>query len=94
MGIHTATIVKAPFTMPEPPMPATALPTMNIFEDVATPQMREPNSKSAKKNIKVIAKNVSYIYLYVDSGSAHLRIESAVDFASYWLQRAARFSEC
>ena len=58
-GIHTAIIVKAPFIRPDPPIPATALPIMNIFEDVATPQRREPNSKRAKKNINVIARKVS-----------------------------------
>jgi len=52
-------MVKAPFIRPDPPIPATALPIMNIFEDMATPQRREPNSKRAKKNINVIARKVS-----------------------------------
>jgi hypothetical protein len=58
MGMHTAIIVNPPFTMPAPPIPATALPIMNILDDVATPQMSEPNSKRAKKKMKVNVKNV------------------------------------
>ena len=53
MGTHSAMIVKAPFWMPEVPIPATARPTINIFEDVATPQSKEPNSKTPKKARKV-----------------------------------------
>jgi len=52
MGIHLAMIVKPPLTTPDPPMPATALPTMNIFEEVATALRREPNSNSPKKIMK------------------------------------------
>jgi hypothetical protein len=59
IGIHTAIIVKAPFIRPDPPIPATALPIMNFFEDMATPQRREANSNWAKKNINVIARKVS-----------------------------------
>jgi hypothetical protein len=57
--MHFATIVKPPFTMPDPPIPATALPTMNIFEEVATPEMREPSSKRPKKTIKQIVEGLS-----------------------------------
>jgi len=46
-------MVKAPFKIPEVPIPATARPIINILEEVATPQIREPNSKTAKKAIKV-----------------------------------------
>jgi hypothetical protein len=42
-------MVKAPFDMPEEPAPAMALPTMNMGEDWAAPQMREPTSKIKKK---------------------------------------------
>ena len=45
-------IVKPPFTTPDPPMPATALPTINILDEVATALRREPNSNSPKKTIK------------------------------------------
>ena len=38
---------------PELPRPATALPTMSISEELATPHSKEPNSKRAKKLIKV-----------------------------------------
>jgi hypothetical protein len=56
MGTHPAIIVKAPFSIPEVPMPATARPTMNIVEEVDKAQINEPNSKRVKK-----AMNVHYI---------------------------------
>jgi hypothetical protein len=46
-------IVNAPFTIPEPPIPETALATISIFEEVATAHKREPNSNRAKNNINV-----------------------------------------
>jgi hypothetical protein len=53
MGTHPAIIVNAPFKIPEVPIPATARPIINILEEVATPQIKEPNSKMAKKDMKV-----------------------------------------
>ena len=52
-GTQAAMIVRAPFIIPDAPIPATALPTINIFDEVATPQSNDPNSKSARKEIKV-----------------------------------------
>ena len=46
-------MVKAPFRIPEDPIPAIARPTINIFEELATPQIKEPNSKMAKNTMKV-----------------------------------------
>jgi hypothetical protein len=46
-------MVKAPFMIPEVPIPATARPAINISEEVDTPQINEPNSKRAKKARKV-----------------------------------------
>lgn len=43
----------APFRIPEVPIPAIARPTINIFEEVATAHIKEPNSKTAKKPMKV-----------------------------------------
>jgi hypothetical protein len=45
-------IVRVPFIKPEDPIPATARATINIVEEVATPQSREPSSKTKKKHIK------------------------------------------
>lgn len=45
-------IVRAPFIIPEVPIPATARPTMSIAEEFAAPQIREPISNTAKKAIK------------------------------------------
>jgi hypothetical protein len=53
IGTHPAIMVKAPFKIPEVPIPATARPIINILEEVATPQIREPNSKTAKNAMKV-----------------------------------------
>jgi hypothetical protein len=52
-------IVKPPFISPAPPMPATARPTINILDDVATPQRREPNSKRHRKSMYVNFRRVS-----------------------------------
>lgn len=52
-GKRIASIVSPPFWRPEPPMPARARPTMSMLDDWATAQMREPNSKKAKKARKV-----------------------------------------
>lgn len=46
-------MVKAPFRMPEVPTPATALPTISMVEETASPQRRDPSSKMAKKVKKV-----------------------------------------
>ena len=43
----------APFKIPEVPIPATARPTINIFEEVATAHIKDPSSKMAKKAMKV-----------------------------------------
>lgn len=53
MGTHPAIIVKAPFKIPEFPIPAIARPKINIIEEVETAQINEPNSKRAKKTMKV-----------------------------------------
>jgi hypothetical protein len=60
IGATSAIIVKAPFVIPDPPIPATALPTMNIFDDVATPHKREPSSNIPKKHINT---HLAYISL-------------------------------
>jgi len=43
----------APFKMPEVPKPATTRPPINIPEEFATPQIKEPISKMTKKLRKV-----------------------------------------
>jgi len=52
-GAEALMMVNAPFTSPAPPSPATALPTINMLEDTATPQSKVPNSKRARKERKV-----------------------------------------
>jgi len=44
-------MVIAPFCRPAVPIPATARPTINILDDVATPHSRDPNSNRAKKEM-------------------------------------------
>lgn len=46
-------MIKAPFMIPEVPIPATARPTINIFEEVATAHIKDPTSKMKKKAMKV-----------------------------------------
>jgi hypothetical protein len=52
-GALACTMLYPPFSIPEPPIPAIALPMINIFEDVAAPQMTDPSSKMPKKLRKV-----------------------------------------
>lgn len=52
-GTDVATMVTAPLARPEAPIPATALATINIFEELAAPHRRDPNSKSARNVRKV-----------------------------------------
>lgn len=48
-GTAPATIVRAPLDIPEDPIPAIARPTMSIFDEVATPHIKEPSSNTVKK---------------------------------------------
>jgi hypothetical protein len=50
MGVTIAITDNPPDTTPEPPTPAIARPTMNIVEELATPQRSEPRRKIAKKD--------------------------------------------
>lgn len=43
-------MVSAPLIKPDAPRPDTALPTINMVDEVATPQRSEPNSNNAKKD--------------------------------------------
>lgn len=53
LGTQLEMIVSAPIVIPAAPKPATARPTINIDEEVAAPQSKEPSSKIPKKAIKV-----------------------------------------
>ena len=52
-GISGIVIMMAPVMIPAPPRPAIARPTIRASEFGATPQMREPISKTrmAKRNV-------------------------------------------
>ena len=54
IGDTVAMTVKPPLRRPDPPIPAIALPIMNITELVATPHIRDPSSKMDRKTRKVI----------------------------------------
>lgn len=45
-------ITRVPFPIPDEPAPAIALPTMNIGDETAAPQMTDPSSKMKKKTRK------------------------------------------
>jgi hypothetical protein len=51
IGREFVNIVIAPFNKPDEPMPATARPTINIFEETATPHNKEPNSNK-NRNVR------------------------------------------
>lgn len=48
-GTAAAIIVMPPFKRPELPIPAIALPPTSMDEEFASPQMRDPSSKTPKK---------------------------------------------
>ena len=48
-GIQALIMLIAPFTSPELPKPATALPMIKTFEEGATPHMSEPHSNKKRK---------------------------------------------
>ena len=73
--------------MPEVPKPAIALPTINIFEDVATPHIREPSSKMPKKARKVhygYSDDVDRVRRYHDRMSANLGYKVDVQTPCQW----------
>lgn len=57
--------------MPDVPSPAITRPTMSIVEDVATPQIREPTSKTKKK-----AKNVHFVYIWVSDWTQRVNLDT------------------
>jgi hypothetical protein len=46
-------IVRAPLNTPDAPIPAKALPTMNMCDDFAIPDKKDPASNTNKKHRKV-----------------------------------------
>src|SRR5580700_3767821 len=51
-GSTAEMMVRAPFPIPDEPAPAMALPTMNMGDETAAPQMTDPTSKIKKKTRK------------------------------------------
>jgi len=47
-GAEAARIVRSPMISPEPPIPATVLPIMNMSEYFETAQIKDPNSNIAR----------------------------------------------
>jgi hypothetical protein len=47
-------MVRPPFMIPAAPMPETALPPINIFEEVETAHISEPSSNRNKKAVNMI----------------------------------------
>jgi hypothetical protein len=89
MGELAETIVRAPFMMPEPPIPATARPIIKALDDWADPQTADPTSKMKRK-----ARNVYYTRLMMytqtrNRGRLYLVAESCVKSTSERLQSAA-----
>lgn len=52
-GTTDDTMVRAPFSNPEDPIPATARAMINILEELAIPHSSDPSSKMKKNTIKV-----------------------------------------
>jgi hypothetical protein len=53
IGAAAETIVRAPFEIPDVPIPAIARPIINISEDFAAPHITEPSSKKPRNARKV-----------------------------------------
>jgi hypothetical protein len=49
IGTEPAIIVSAPLTIPDVPMPEMARPMINTLDELATPLIKDPTSKSRKK---------------------------------------------
>jgi hypothetical protein len=47
-------MVRPPFMIPAAPRPETALPIMNIFEEMETAHISEPSSNRNKKDVKIV----------------------------------------
>lgn len=92
-GTQEFKMVRAPFIRPEPPIPATARPTINIFEDVATPQSKEPSSKIKRQTRKDHCKMMSNSHTQGVCSAIHLGVEARIDLARQRLQRGAE-SHC
>jgi hypothetical protein len=56
-----------PLTRPEPPIPATARPIINIVEELAAPHSTEPSSKRQRKAKKVYFK-INCVYNFPARG--------------------------
>ena len=84
-GTLATTMERAPLERPEDPMPATALPIINISEELATPHKRDPSSKRARKIRKVYCDEISSVSpLFRDA--SYFGVEMGVDFACQGLQ--------
>jgi hypothetical protein len=57
-------IVIAPFTRPEAPRPAIALPIINIGDVLAAAETNEPNSNTIKKTTNVYWRTVSVLLIF------------------------------
>jgi hypothetical protein len=88
IGTLAPIIVRAPFTRPELPSPATARPIINILEDWATPHNTEPNSKRARKARKVYC-HKSATRKQWNHELTRLGAKLRIEVPSYRLKRAA-----
>ncbi len=90
IGAIAPMMVSAPLVRPEAPRPATALPTINMFEDRAAPQMVDPISKRPRKAMKVFWQLLVHNPRVPEH--AYLGTEVRVDLSSRWLKSTANCS--
>lgn len=97
-GTDADVMVRPPFMSPEPPMPATALPTISILDEVATAQRREPNSKMAKyvRNAYChrLARHLNYRKKPWIDLITYLGLEVGVQLPGQWKERGTSFIQC
>lgn len=81
--------MRDPLTRPEPPIPATARPTINMVEEFAAPHSNEPSSKRQRKENKVYFKTVCVYNLPARGWRAQL----IMVLASLFVQLSSKFKE-
>ena len=88
-------ISMAPFKMPEVPKPAITRPPINMLEEFASPQIKEPISKRTKKlrNVHCNRKSVSRESReWSNMGawiSTYFGLEFHIDLSCKWLKDCA-----
>ena len=90
-GTAPAMMVRAPFIKPDMPKPATALPMINMVEEVDTPHIREPSSNKAKNDKNVYCEVRQYrVGSIARHVTTNLVVEIGIQLSGDGLKRSGR----